>query len=241
MKTFKHWLAESDERQFPLAVRIIIPNERFEGTAYPKPEKTKIPGRFYAYGYGSDVTPSGTPVRKGDTVTREDATKLMYNHINNVVLPSLQQMPNWDKMNANQQEAMISFAYNRGENFWKGEGAQKINQILADPSRWDEMPAAMAEHRTGVNKKTGKREVMGGLVDRRQEEGILWSTPVPEIPTSLTSNPDNVGTPFTDPEYLRRRQEEARAIAFENERRKQIPVETRRKHPLEDDQGRKLY
>lgn len=240
MKTFKHWLSESNNDQFPLATRIIIPHERFEGKAYRKVEQSKIPGRDYAYGYGSDVTPEGTPVKKGDTITREAATDLMNKHIQQTIIPSLSKISTWNQMNPNQQEALVSFAYNRGENFWKGDGATTIRQILNDPSRWNEMPSAMAAHNKGRREGSTKKEVMPGLVDRRQEEGILWSTKVPKISTKPVFDPTGKQE-ITDPEYLKRRELEARAIEFEKNRQDNIPVATRKKHPIIDDQGRKLY
>jgi lysozyme len=91
--------------------------------------------------------------------------------IENSYLPPLQKIPVWDELNANQQGALLSFAYNLGANFYGGSGFSSMTRVLRD-KKWDEIEETFLKYRNpGSN-------VEAGLKRRRQAEAKLFLTPV---------------------------------------------------------------
>ena len=79
-------------------------------------------------------------------------------------------------MNDNQRAALISFAYNAGENFYGNKNYGTIPKALKE-KRWDDVPAAMKLYNKGRNENK-ELVVLNGLVRRRDVESKLWSTPI---------------------------------------------------------------
>lgn len=91
-------------------------------------------------------------------------------------MPRLQKIPTWNKMNSNQQSALISFGYNLGPYFYGGEKFPSITRALSTEQGFKDVPAAMNMY----IKSEG--QVLPGLVTRRAAEGKLWNTPVSNQP-----------------------------------------------------------
>jgi lysozyme len=138
-------------------------------------------GRVWTIGKGSTTHPDGRPVKKGDVISPKQANEYMEHYVNTRVIPTFRKkIPNWDKMNPNQQNALISFGYNVGENFYGNSNFGTITTALSSPDRWGDVPAAMALYNKARDPKDKSRKiVLPGLVTRRKSEGNAWNTPVP--------------------------------------------------------------
>ena len=71
-------------------------------------------------------------------------------------------------MNNNQRSALLSFAYNSGQNFYGADGYETITLVLKNKD-WASVPQAFMLY---VNPGSN---VEKGLRTRRQTEGQLWS------------------------------------------------------------------
>lgn len=128
-------------------------------------------GKVWTIGKGSTTHPNGTPVKKGDKISNQQANEYMDHYVNNNIIPTYnKKIPNWASMNPNQQGALISFGYNFGPNFYGSKGFNTITSKLSSPKSWNEVPDALKLY----NKSGG--EVQNGLITRRDKEGKLWST-----------------------------------------------------------------
>jgi lysozyme len=71
----------------------------------------------YAIGFGTHVDPERY---KGKSITREEARKLMEEHISNVVEPALRRALQGVKVNQNQWDALVLWTYNVGTKAMEG-------------------------------------------------------------------------------------------------------------------------
>jgi GH24 family phage-related lysozyme (muramidase) len=127
-------------------------------------------GKVWTIGKGSTTHPDGKPVKRGDKITPEQADQYMEHYVNKNVVPKLEKIPTWNKMNENQRGALTSFAYNVGPNFYGSKGFETISKALSSEEGLGKVPDALKLY----NKSGGK--VLRGLVTRREAEGNLWST-----------------------------------------------------------------
>lgn len=133
-------------------------------------------GGVWTVGYGTTRYSDGTPVKKGDTVTEEEAVDMANYKIYNDIIPTLEKtIPTWNDMNPNQQASIVSFAYNYGENFYGRPNFETITKALSNKENFVDVPAALKLYNKGFNQKTKKKEVQGGLVKRRAKEGQIWT------------------------------------------------------------------
>lgn len=134
--------------------------KNFEGcrlTAY-KPVKTE---RYWTIGWGH----YGLDVEEGQTITQAEADKLLVVDCQFFAdaVDSPKSCPLTTQLNANQRDALISFAFNCGVGCLR---------TLCKGRTLPEIRDAMALY----NKSGGK--VLAGLVRRRAAEQALWDTPV---------------------------------------------------------------
>jgi GH24 family phage-related lysozyme (muramidase) len=94
----------------------------------------------------------------------------MEHYVNKNLVPKLEKIPTWGKMNDNQRGALISFGYNVGPNFYGSKGFETISKALSSEQELGKVPEALKLY----NKSGGK--VLRGLVTRREAEGTLWNT-----------------------------------------------------------------
>ena len=145
--------------------------EGFESKSYNKDSHWTI-------GWGSTTHPDGTPVKSGDKITKEKADLYLKHYVYNTVIPTLsKKIPQWDKMNPNQQAALISFAYNMGPNFYGAAERETITAALKSPATWNKIPTILPLYNKARSKTSNKLEVMNGLIARRKDEAKLWLTP----------------------------------------------------------------
>lgn len=148
---------------------VIKTYEGFEAKAYNKDGKWTV-------GAGSTTHPDGTPVKKGDVIDATKADMYVRHYTYNTVIPTLSNtIPNWNKMNANQQAALISFAYNMGPNFYGAKNRETITAALKSPLTWYKVPAILPLYNKATSQTSGKLVVLQGLVKRRKTEANLWN------------------------------------------------------------------
>lgn len=125
----------------------------FEGFS-AKARKCVSTEKYYTIGYGH----YGADVKKDDTITKEEARKLLESDL----LSFEKKVSKYDSkydFNQNEFDALVSFAYNVGN----------IDQLTAKGTRSREK---IAECMLRYNKSGGK--VLNGLVKRREAESKLF-------------------------------------------------------------------
>jgi len=158
----------SPKKTKPEAWRALISSsEGFRSKAY-----WDSTGKVWTIGKGSTTHPDGRPVTQTDSITAEQADEYMEHYVNKNLIPKLEKIPTWGKINDNQRGALISFGYNVGPNFYNSRGYETITKALSSEESLNNVPVALKLY----NKSGGK--VLPGLVKRRQAEGVLWGTPV---------------------------------------------------------------
>ena len=193
MKSFKTFLEES--RKAMLAALALTGAAM---AAPPKPEATDYivdymkqkegfrpvaepdkdaKGNPVVVGYGTTHVYPDTkkPIKVGEKISPEKGEELIKASIEKDVTPAMEKIPNWDEMDAGKQAALLSFGYNVGHNFYGRKGFESITQNLKN-KEWDKVPETLKMY----NKGGGK--VLGGLVKRREQEGKLWTTGLPNQP-----------------------------------------------------------
>jgi len=159
----------------------------FEGchlTAY------KCPADVWTIGWGSTKHLDGAPIKQGDTITQDVADQLLSATVEHHILPALSKIPHWGSMTANQQGALISFAYNLGWHFYDAEGFETITKRLREKD-WLNIPAALLLYRNPGS------EFEEGLKRRREAEGRLWATGVPALEVQQQPSKLSPSSPFT--------------------------------------------
>ncbi|PSR12802.1 hypothetical protein C8255_26080, partial [filamentous cyanobacterium CCP3] len=149
----------------------------FEGLslqAYPDPKTGNLP---ITIGWGSTRNKHGQPFKLGDRITREEADELLMMQVANTYLPPQRRIPGWDSLNANQQGAILSFAYNLGANFYGASGFETISRVLRNQD-WRNLEAAIILYRNpGTN-------VEEGLLRRRLSEANVFLAGTTGVPLS---------------------------------------------------------
>ena len=159
---YKTWQQAGKQQDHSAAVALI---KEFEGchlTAY------KCPAGVWTIGYG---TTAG--VTQGDTITQDQAEQMLVREIDRIV-ERLRAVPHWNEMSANQQSALISFAYNLGAGFYGGASFETISKRLREKD-WRRVPEALLLYRNPGS------SFEAGLKRRRIAEGNLWAKGLPEI------------------------------------------------------------
>ncbi|MFM7364733.1 MAG: glycoside hydrolase family protein [Cuspidothrix sp.] len=145
--------------------------KEFEGCdldAYPDPQSGNLP---ITIGYGSTKKRDGSNWKLGDRITKQEAEDLLMTQLENHYLPLMNKIPCWGRLNANQQGAILSFAYNLGPYFYGSSGFESITRVLREEC-WDEIEATFIKYRSPGT------SVEAGLKRRRQAEAKLFLTPV---------------------------------------------------------------
>jgi lysozyme len=139
--------------------------KEFEGsghlTAY------KCPAGVWTIGWGSTKHLDGRPVQAGDKVSQAAADQMLLGTIASEVLPALSKISHWGEMSAEQQGALISFAWNLGWDFYGAEGFETISRRLREKD-WQKVPEALLLYRNPGS------SFEAGLRRRREAEGKLW-------------------------------------------------------------------
>lgn len=157
---------ESDPVE-PKALELIKKLEVFSASAYPDPGDPK--NGPVTIGYGTTSYPDGSPILMGDKVTEPEASALAQKFIVSEIIPKLSKdIQIWSSMTSGEKAAIISFAYNLGENFYGRKGFSKITAALNSPQYKDAVPAALRLYVFAGGHK------MQGLINRREDEIRTW-------------------------------------------------------------------
>jgi lysozyme len=126
----------------------------------------------WTIGWGSTMYRSGKRVGPDETITQQEADDLLSWEVGNKE-PSVSAFVNNLKLNQNQYDALVSFAYNVGIGALQGSTLLKvIKKNPADPYirdcflMWNKI----------TDQKTGKKVVSKGLTNRRKLEADLYFT-----------------------------------------------------------------
>lgn len=136
---------------------LIKKHEGFSENAY------KCPAGIWTIGYGNTKWEDGTPVKKGDTITKEKAEALLNHYLINHVRPKIADL----QLTERQYEALESLIYNIG---WTAFARSKCYKAIKAKdwgtafNNWDWISAG------------GK--VLKGLIKRRAEEIALFFTEI---------------------------------------------------------------
>ncbi len=103
----------------------------------------------------------------GKVITQKYADTLLEFDLKNKFLPTLQKIPYWKEMNANQQGCLLSFAYNLGACFYGSSDFGTITRVLKN-KEWSKVPETLKLYRNPGS------SVEKGLLRRRTAEGKLW-------------------------------------------------------------------
>lgn len=137
--------------------------KEFEGC---KLQAYKCSANKETIGYGNTFYEDGTPVKMGDTITKERADSL-FTLISDSFAAKVKPLINSD-ITENQFAALVSFAYNCGiANLKSSTLLRKVNANPNDPT--------IAAEFAKWNKAGGK--VLAGLTRRRKAEAELYFKP----------------------------------------------------------------
>lgn len=126
--------------------------ERFE------PGKYQDSGGVWTIGYGF----TDPEIVKRGTLTEQEASDLLAKDIENRRNKLRSQITTWDKLNQNQQDALISYGFNVGVENWKRFQPKLLAAL--NEERFNEATKYM----DAVHDKKGQK--LAGLVKRRKEE-----------------------------------------------------------------------
>lgn len=147
--------------------------QEFEGcelTAY------KCPAGVWTIGWGNTRYSDGKPVQEGNQISQASADHLLATVLEEEVLPALSTIPHWNEMSAEQQGALISFAWNLGWNFYGATGFETISRRLREKD-WQKVPEALLLYR---NPGSAYEQ---GLRRRREAEARLWRQGLNKAPS----------------------------------------------------------
>ena len=176
--------------------------EGFEPNAY-----WDATGKVWTIGYGATFYMDDTSVKKGDTITEAEASKLLEKMVHERFEVYVDQCVTSD-INPYQHDALTSFTYNCGiANLKRSTLLKKVNEDPSDQT----IRAEFAKW----NKSGGK--VLNGLTKRRKEEADLYFTEYKGIAAKRDMTP-----PKTEP--AEKKTSEKPADAAKNTTRTAEPV-----------------
>lgn len=145
------------------AVHLIAQFEGFVGHAYPDPASG---GEPWTIGYGFTHL-DGRPVQPGDTISLAEGNAQLLSGVNGCARHLASTIPYWSAMAEDQRCALISFAWNLGEDFYGSDGFETISRQLREKD-WSAVPGGLQLY---CDPGTA---VSDGLLRRRQAEANLW-------------------------------------------------------------------
>lgn len=172
---------------YQAALRLIAEFEGFVDHAYPDPASG---GEPWTIGYGF-TTLDGRPVQPGDTISQAEADAQLLTGVQACARHLAGTIPYWISMAGDQRCALISFAWNLGEDFYGSAGFNTISSRLGEKD-WNGVPAALLLY---CDPGTS---VSAGLLRRRQAEADLWNQGMASLPpagVSTTAAPKEASHP----------------------------------------------
>jgi len=155
-----------------LAKSLIREFEGFEEVAYPD---RKTGGAPWTIGWGATRYADGRPVRQGERISRADGDRLLEDWVKRIRTVQAVRVPGWSRMDAQQRAALISFAYNLGENWYGSEGFATLSKAI-ERSDWNAVPRVLELYRDPGT------DVEAGLLRRRRAEGVMFASGTVALP-----------------------------------------------------------
>lgn len=146
----------------------------------------------YAIGYGSHLLPNGSTVKKGDTITQEQADQLLKQRVENEFFPHAKRILKHSDINDYQAGAVTSLIYNLGINKITSKSSV-IKAINANPEDYDNIEKLFAEWRLDAN-----RQVSKGLCIRRAREFHFYKEHEIKMDVPYEYNPNLGGYAVND-------------------------------------------
>ena len=139
----------------------------------------------WTVGYGTTRWDLKTPVKKGETITREEADVQLRKELQRVqdAIDTSIHVP----LSSNENSSLCSIFYNIGTGWCTGKGHAQASFVKnLNNGRKDLVPAGMLQFTRGAN--TGTH--YDGLLNRRKDEVKLWLTPDAAVdPVAPTTSP----------------------------------------------------
>lgn len=162
-------------RTIKRAARMIMKEERLH-KVLPDGSVTSYPDPLHGWkvatiGFGTTRYPDGTPVKRGDVITRFKAVYLLVYELVKHIKPYLERIPKWEMMNGNQHVALYDFAYNLGPAFYKARNFESITMLCDSPWLWDDKKWVTEQFSKYCNPGS---VVAAGLLARRKREAELF-------------------------------------------------------------------
>lgn len=165
------------------AVALIAQFEGFVDHAYPDPASG---GEPWTIGYGFTRL-DGRPVRPDDRLDQAQAELLLRQGVQACAAHLAGRIPYWGEMVADQHCALISFAWNLGQDFYGDEADfATISRVLRQRD-WSAVPHALCLY---INPGSS---VSAGLLRRRQAEGALWDRGLAQLSPTAGGSPQAHG------------------------------------------------
>ncbi|WP_167957976.1 lysozyme [Anaerosporobacter faecicola] len=139
-------------------IKLITSFEGYRNKAY------KCPAGVWTIGYGTTVYPSGKKVKSGDTCTKKQAIAYLKHDLEKFEKIVAKKV-NVKKLNQNQFDALVSFAYNTGTVGVTMCACIKVKNYKGCAK------SMLSWNKTTVN---GKKVVLAGLTRRRKAESDLF-------------------------------------------------------------------
>ena len=124
----------------------------------------RCPAGVWTIGVGATRYPDGRAVAQGDSITAIEADLMLRQEIDRISGKLSAVIPHWSAMRDGQRCALISFAFNLGDNFYGAEGFETITRRLRERD-WAKVPDALMLYRNPGS------SFEAGLKRRREAEG----------------------------------------------------------------------
>lgn len=155
-----------------IAIPLVVQNEGYREKAY----WDKL-GKVWTIGTGITRYADGTPVKQGDTITKEQNDKELYNYLQKGH-EFLKTRPAYSAMNPNQIASALDLTFNIGSNWTKAKNASLLD-ATSSPEKLAMLPDAMRKYT-----KAGG-QVVQGLVNRRERAVQLFNAPYTPPPAPV--------------------------------------------------------
>jgi GH24 family phage-related lysozyme (muramidase) len=187
--------APSASTAYEPAIALIAQFEGFVDHAYPDPASG---GEPWTIGFGFTQL-HGRPVQPGDTLSRSEGDALLRSGVDSCAAHLANTIPYWGEMASDQRCALISFAWNLGENFYGDDSHFHTISTCLRSRAWTQVPDALLLY---CNPGTA---VEAGLRGRRQAEADLWRqgmatkpAPAPTPAPAPAAHPNPLPVPWYD-------------------------------------------
>ncbi|MFO0031558.1 MAG: lysozyme, partial [Cyanobacteriota bacterium] len=128
----------TEAASYGAAVQLIAQFEGFVGHAYPD---LASGGEPWTIGYGF-TSLDGRPVQPGDTISQAEGQAQLLSGVNGCARHLASKIPYWGSMAEDQRCALISFAWNLGEDFYGSDGFETISRQLREKD-WSGVPSGL--------------------------------------------------------------------------------------------------